>query len=505
MFVGINGYFVQFGIGSIQLDIIKCRFEQQGGYLMSSPVFKNNPKSKNYIFTGTSYENLLQKYESIASIPNYVHICNIDWISICLSTGIKTSTDDYILRHTTNEKGVQSNDLKEDTSTIVASKKRKGYYDYQTDFPKRRKLSGQWLQLDQSHDVGNSYSSILDFDIEDIQHHDQVVETKETYELDKESGSSDTEENMYEIEKYQNAIPEKEKSQRNYRRQYFACQNSPEKIKKTNLNAHITDVLTNLENNCHSQGQKWRAFAYGKSIRILRNLSYKINTTEQVKRLYGIGDSISEKIEEILSTGKLRRVEEENNDEMTKTLNLFARIFGAGPKTARKWYAKGYRDMDDLIQYADLTRQQAIGIKLLNDFDIRIPREEAEKLYNIVLQTANTIDKNIILAICGSYRRGKPDCGDIDILITYKYDPMPCILPQILRELHRISFLTHDLTSINEDTDKYMGVCKLPKEGSIHRRIDIKAITKSEWACALLYFTGSDHFNRSMRLWYIVH
>lgn len=45
-----------------------------------------------------------------------------------------------------------------------------------------------------------------------------------------------------------------------------------------------------------------------------------------------------------------------------------------------------------------------------------------------------------------------------------------------------------------------MGVCQL-KPGLPHRHIDIKVFPRNEWACALMYFTGSGHFNRSIRLW----
>ena len=43
-----------------------------------------------------------------------------------------------------------------------------------------------------------------------------------------------------------------------------------------------------------------------------------------------------------------------------------------------------------------------------------------------------------------------------------------------------------------------MGICK--DESNIHRRIDIKVYNKEEFPFALLYFTGSAFFNRSMRL-----
>jgi DNA polymerase/3'-5' exonuclease PolX len=46
----------------------------------------------------------------------------------------------------------------------------------------------------------------------------------------------------------------------------------------------------------------------------------------------------------------------------------------------------------------------------------------------------------------------------------------------------------------------YMGVCQL-LPNLPHRRIDMKVYPRELAAFAMLYFTGSDHFNRSMRLY----
>ena len=69
--------------------------------------------------------------------------------------------------------------------------------------------------------------------------------------------------------------------------------------------------------------------------------------------------------------------------------------------------------------------------------------------------------------------------------------------------MHQEGFLTHDLTfSTDGNQKKYLGVCKLLHDSTQakHRRLDIIVVPPAEKATALMYFTGSAHFNRSMRL-----
>jgi DNA polymerase lambda len=101
---------------------------------------------------------------------------------------------------------------------------------------------------------------------------------------------------------------------------------------------------------------------------------------------------------------------------------------------------------------------------------------------------------------CGSFRRGELTCGDVDILIG----PSPGvefanILSIVLDTLRASGFLTDDLALPKAgaiDHASYMGVCKLNSPVAIHRRIDIKEYSRSLYPFALLYFTGSDIFNR---------
>lgn len=57
-----------------------------------------------------------------------------------------------------------------------------------------------------------------------------------------------------------------------------------------------------------------------------------------MKNLPNISAKIIDKISEILENGYLIKARELYDDEKTKTLDLFGKIWGAGPITAHQWY-----------------------------------------------------------------------------------------------------------------------------------------------------------------------
>ncbi|KAK2098871.1 hypothetical protein P7K49_024322 [Saguinus oedipus] len=119
-----------------------------------------------------------------------------------------------------------------------------------------------------------------------------------------------------------------------------------------------------------------------------------------------------------------------------------------------------------------------------------------------VQKAAQAFNPRLLCVACGSYRRGKVTCGDVDVLITHPDGRShQGIFSRLLDSLRQQGFLTDDLVSQEENgqQQKYLGVCRLPGPGRRHRRLDIIVVPYSEFACALLYFTGSAHFNRSMR------
>lgn len=112
----------------------------------------------------------------------------------------------------------------------------------------------------------------------------------------------------------------------------------------------------------------------------------------------------------------------------------------------------------------------------------------------------HAVDPGLLSMACGSYRRGKATCGDVDVLITHPDGKShKGVFSRLLQSLRDSGFLTDDLVSHedNGEQKKYMGVCRLPDHR--HRRLDIIVVPYNEFACAIMYFTGSAHFNRSMR------
>lgn len=279
----------------------------------------------------------------------------------------------------------------------------------------------------------------------------------------------------------------------------WVCAQSSEN-KKINHNQSITEKLEHLAKAYSVQGDRWRALGYSKAINALKSYHKPVTSYQEACKIPGIGKQLAEKIMEILESGHLRKLD--HISENVSVLEVFSNIWGVGVKTAQMWYQQGFRSLDDIRAKASLTSHQAIGLKHYEDFLKRMPREEAAEIEQTVREAAQSIKPGLVCMACGSFRRGKSTCGDVDVLVTHPDGHShQGVFSKLLDSLRRTGFLTDDLVSQedNGNQKKYLGVCRLPGPGQLHRRLDIIVVPYSEFACALLYFTGSAHFNRSMR------
>ena len=297
----------------------------------------------------------------------------------------------------------------------------------------------------------------------------------------------------------------------------FACNHAGLRdASADNPNARTIEVLQSMANYYDRVDDHWRTTAYRKAISTLKRQTVKITTEEEATRLPMVGQRLARKIEEIVTTDKLKRLEYAEAEPLDESLQLFMQIYGVGTRQAQQWIAQGFRTLDDLWQNAKLSTNQRIGIEHYDDLNKRIPRREVAALGAFVQEAAARIDPGVQLIIGGSYRRGAENSHDIDFIVTKpNTDSLRELVPfldKLVQRLEREKFLVARLASSRQghDGSKWHGCCVLPETRGINddggnyqatwRRIDFLLVPESEMGAALLYFTGNDIFNRSMRL-----
>lgn len=275
--------------------------------------------------------------------------------------------------------------------------------------------------------------------------------------------------------------------------------------RRNSPNGRTIEVLQQMLDYYTRMGDHWRTLAYRKAIAALGRQPRQVMTRTQALSIVGIGPRLADKIEEIVLTDHLRRLDHTNESAEDRVIQKFLGVYGSGLSQASKWVAQGYRSLSDLRDRAPLTKNQRIGVERYDDFAQRIPRKEVEAHGAIVRQAVQQVDSDMQVIIAGSYRRGAHDSGDIDLLITKTDTSMEqvraVVMETVLPELFEKGFLQVGLAISRQrhDGSKWHGASALPGS-NLWRRIDLLFVPWAEFGAALIYFTGNDIFNRSMRL-----
>ncbi len=287
----------------------------------------------------------------------------------------------------------------------------------------------------------------------------------------------------------------------------FQCMNPNSGNTSTNNpNARTIEILEEMCKHYDQMQDTWRTLAYRRGIATLKKQSIKITSAKQAAALPFIGSRLAQKIEEIVLTNRLRRLDSTREDPLDAVLRLFLGVYGAGLVQANKWIQAGYRTLEDLQSKAKLTDSHKVGLDHYDDFNSRIPRVEVEAHGAIVKTVLSKIDNRCQATVMGSYRRGAKDSGDIDMIITKPGATLAALRVVVFDELvpllYKQGFLKASLaTSRTNDPNgtKWHGASCLPTS-SVWRRMDFLLVPEEEMGSALIYFTGNDIFNRSMRL-----
>ncbi|CAG8460629.1 4208_t:CDS:10 [Ambispora leptoticha] len=231
---------------------------------------------------------------------------------------------------------------------------------------------------------------------------------------------------------------------------------------------------------------------------------------------YCIGSKIGYQTKLYLETGTIEEAEDLRNSEKFTILETFSHVYGVGPKTAQLWYKKGYRTLEDACKDPYLTEAQRIGLELFEQFQKKISRKEVEEIIEILEKEIKAVDPRCILTPVGGYRRGKEFSGDVDVIVTHPVEEaVTKLLPRIIDQLSQKGYLKYKMW-YGHTVQKVPKLPKVPKRNlmdrldkcfcafyqpsaKLHRQVDIIIAPRSLYPTAIVGWTGSRQFERSLK------
>ncbi len=262
----------------------------------------------------------------------------------------------------------------------------------------------------------------------------------------------------------------------------------------------ILDALLTLKKRELANKAPFKARAYGTVLQQLQQLAHPIYSMEDLSAVKGMGEKIREKVEEIFATGSLQTAEKAKEVYSLAAHDELQGVYGIGPAKATELIQQGIRSVQALraAVKADpslLNDKQRIGLHYYEDLLQRIPRAEMVEHEALLLR-----ESPFPAELVGSYRRGSPDSGDIDVLLRVPQSQQSqSQFYQYVQRLRDIGYIEEILALGGH---KCMAICRIHKPASPAspaRRLDLLMTPDKEYACALLYFTGSDRFNVAFR------
>ena len=268
-------------------------------------------------------------------------------------------------------------------------------------------------------------------------------------------------------------------------------------------NARLARVFRDLAAYLEMDGVQFKPRAYEKAAQAIeahdRPLAdlYREHGARGLREVAGIGASMAQKLEELLTTGRCT-VHEEYRTRLPVDIAALTALEGIGPKAVRTLYETlGIRTVEDLA-----TAARAGKIRTLASFGERSEQNilrslsgaagsGARRLLAAVLPVVDDLARRLAavpgvtqLVVAGSIRRRRETIGDADLLgVARRPDALMDAfvgLPEVERVLGRGS-----------------------TRSSIRLRsgfqIDLRVIPAESLGAALLYFTGSKGHNVALR------
>jgi DNA polymerase (family 10) len=268
-------------------------------------------------------------------------------------------------------------------------------------------------------------------------------------------------------------------------------------------NKAIADILRQIGEYLAMRQEPFKPRAFEKAAETIGGLeeeTAKIYTNGGIKALKeipGVGQSIAEIVEELITTGR-SRVYEELKKAMPVRLDELARVEGLGPKSIQTLYKKlGVRNLKELEAAAKKGKIAALeGFgkkseeKILKGIGFAATAGERSVLADVMPRIA-TIKKFLEgiagvkkVTVAGSVRRRRETVGDIDILAisskpTAAMDAFTA-MPDV------VNVIAHGETKSSIKVRPGINV-------------DLRVVPEASYGAALNYFTGSKAHNVALR------
>ncbi len=269
-------------------------------------------------------------------------------------------------------------------------------------------------------------------------------------------------------------------------------------------NSDIADIFNRLADTLEIEdANEFRVRAYRNAARVVNDLpqaiSAMIDRGESLLVLPGIGKDLEGKIKEIVETGTLSQLIEEEK-RLPPGLRALMKIGGLGPKRVRALYEQlGIATISELKEAALGGRIRALrgfGKKIEEMVLEELREDDEERGRRVKLRIAEQIADSLAeyleavegvtqVTAAGSYRRRKETVGDLDFLVTCSAD-----CPVIDRFV------------------SYGDVMKVISKGSTRStvlfrsgiQVDLRVVPVESYGAALHYFTGSKSHNIAVRV-----
>ena len=271
-------------------------------------------------------------------------------------------------------------------------------------------------------------------------------------------------------------------------------------------NADVVCTLERLADLLEIKGGEnaFKARAYRQAAVQVENLSRELSDIvaedeTALRQIMGFGPAIAQKVTELVSTGRLAYLAD-LEAEIPPTLIEVCSLPGIGPRTAAMlWQEAGITTLDELegaARSGALNGLPRMGSKtvtnIVSSLDARQrqgrarrrPRDEVAALVETLLSALRGHAAVERAEVAGSYRRGRPTVGDLDI-VTATVEPVTVLtafaaLPQAERVM------------LHGDTK-----CSIAALGGL--QVDCRAVTPDQFGAAWQYFTGSQAHNIRLR------